>query len=48
MELIPVGRSAVLAEVEDPSAALALALWARGRVMADDVVPAAATVRSKG
>jgi len=48
MELIPVGRTAVLAEVGDPSAALSLALWARERVTADEVVPAAATVLFDG
>lgn len=48
MELIPVGRTAVLAEVGDPSSALALAMWARGRVEADEVVPAATTVLLDG
>lgn len=48
MELIAVGCTAVLAEVDDPATALALALWARGRVRADEVVPAAATVLFDG
>jgi KipI family sensor histidine kinase inhibitor len=48
MELIAVGRTAVLAEVGDPAAALALALWARGRVAAAEVVPAARTVLFDG
>lgn len=48
MELIPVGRSAVLAEVEDAAEALDLALWARDRVDAAEVVPAATTVLFDG
>ncbi|HEU5036706.1 MAG TPA: allophanate hydrolase subunit 1 [Nocardioides sp.] len=48
MELRPVGPRAVLAEVGDPATALALATWARGRVDADDIVPAAATVLFDG
>jgi KipI family sensor histidine kinase inhibitor len=48
MELIPVGRTAVLAEVGDPSSALALAMWARKRIEADEVVPAATTVLFDG
>lgn len=48
MELRPVGPTAVLAEVGDAAEALALATWARGRVAADEIVPAAATVLFDG
>ncbi|WP_395695248.1 allophanate hydrolase subunit 1 [Nocardioides sp.] len=47
--LRPVGRAAVLAEVGDAAAALALATWARARsVAATEVVPAAETVLFDG
>ncbi len=48
MELRPVGPRAVLVEVGDAATALALATWARGRVVADEVVPAAETVLFDG
>ncbi len=48
MQVIPVGRRAALVEVDDTGQALSLALWARSRVDADDVVPAAATVLIDG
>ena len=48
MQVIPVGRRAALVEVDDAGHALSLALWARSRVAADDVVPAAATVLFDG
>lgn len=48
MQLRPVGPRAVLAEVGDAATALALATWARSRVVADEVVPAAATVLFDG
>ena len=48
MELRPVGPRAVLAEVGDAATALALATWARGRVDAEEIVPAAATVLFDG
>ena len=48
MELRPVGPRAVLAEVGDAATALALATWARGRVAADEIVPAASTVLFDG
>jgi KipI family sensor histidine kinase inhibitor len=48
MELRPVGPRAVLAEVADAATALALATWARPRVAADEVVPAARTVLFDG
>jgi len=45
VQLRPVGRTAVLAEVGDAAAALALATWARGHAApAGEVVPAAETV----
>jgi KipI family sensor histidine kinase inhibitor len=43
-----VGERALLAEVEDAGQALSLALWARGRVSADEIVPAACTVLFDG
>ena len=48
MELRPVGPRAVLVQVEDAATALALATWARGRVVAEEVVPAAETVLFDG
>ncbi|RYJ04731.1 MAG: carboxyltransferase domain-containing protein [Actinomycetales bacterium] len=48
MHLRPVGSRAVLAEVGDAATALALATWARGRVAADEIVPAARTVLFDG
>jgi KipI family sensor histidine kinase inhibitor len=48
MELRAVGPRAVLAEVGDAASALALATWARGRVEAEEVVPAAETVLFDG
>ena len=48
MHLRPVGSRAVLAEVGDPATALALATWARGRVSAEEIVPAAETVLFDG
>ena len=44
----PVGDRALLAEVPDAAQALSLALWARGRIRADDIVPAACTVLFDG
>jgi KipI family sensor histidine kinase inhibitor len=45
----PVGRHALLVEVDDAGAARSLAAWARDRdVAADEVVPAAATVLFDG
>lgn len=49
VQLRRVGRAAVLVEVDDAAAALALATWARGRAApAAEVVPAAATVLFDG
>jgi len=48
MQLRPVGPRAFLAEVGDPATALALATWARSRVDADEIVPAAETVLFDG
>jgi KipI family sensor histidine kinase inhibitor len=48
MELRPVGSRAVLAEVGDAATALALATWSRGRVAAEEIVPAAGTVLFDG
>ena len=48
MQLRPVGTRAVLAEVGDAATALALATWARGRLGADEIVPAAETVLLDG
>jgi KipI family sensor histidine kinase inhibitor len=44
----PVGGDAVLVEVADAAQALDLALWARGRVDAVEIVPAARTVLFDG
>jgi KipI family sensor histidine kinase inhibitor len=43
-----VGAAAVLVEVDDAVAALSLATWLRGRVRAEEVVPAARTVLVDG
>lgn len=48
MRVLSFGASAVLVEVDDAAAALELALWARGRVDAVDIVPAARTVLFDG
>lgn len=49
VRLRPFGPTAVLAEVDDAAAALALATWARSRgVGADEIVPAARTVLFDG
>lgn len=48
MQLLPVGRSAVLVEVGDAAGALSLATWSRGRVAAGEIVPAATTVLFDG
>lgn len=48
MHLRPVGPRAFLAEVGDPATALSLATWARTRVVADEIVPAAETVLFDG
>jgi KipI family sensor histidine kinase inhibitor len=48
MQLRPVGPRAMLAEVGDAATALALATWARPRVSADEIVPAAQTVLFDG
>ena len=49
LELRPVGRHAVLAEVADSAAARSLAAYARAaRVAADEVVPGARTVLFDG
>ena len=48
MQVLPVGRHAALVAVDDAAQALSLALWARSRVAADDVVPAAETVLFDG
>ncbi|WP_243061075.1 allophanate hydrolase subunit 1 [Nocardioides sp. SR21] len=48
MQLCPVGPRAVLVEVGDAATALALATWARPRVDAEEIVPAAATVLFDG
>ena len=48
VHLRPVGSRAVLAEVGDPATALVLAAWARGRVVAEEIVPAAETVLFDG
>jgi len=44
----PVGARALLAQVADAGQALSLALWARGRVNAVEIVPAACTVLFDG
>lgn len=49
MQLIPIGRRAVLVEVGDAAAARSLATWARDAgVPADEIVPAARTVLFDG
>jgi KipI family sensor histidine kinase inhibitor len=48
MNIIPVGRDALLAEVSSPQDAVALAAWARERALARDVVPGAETVLFDG
>ncbi|HEX4685847.1 MAG TPA: allophanate hydrolase subunit 1 [Nocardioides sp.] len=48
MHLIPVGRAAVLVEVETTKEAISLAAWARERSLARDVVPGATTVLLDG
>jgi KipI family sensor histidine kinase inhibitor len=48
MELVPVGRDAVLVEVDDSGAAVDLAAWARERRLARDVVPGARSVLLDG
>lgn len=48
MELRPVGREAVLVAVDESSAAIDLAEWARARQLARDVVPGARSVLLDG
>ncbi len=48
MQLRPVGRGAVLVEVDGSSEAVDLAAWARGRALARDVVPGASSVLLDG
>ncbi len=48
MELRPVGRAAVLVEVADSHQAVSLAVWARDRALARDVVPGARSVLLDG
>ncbi len=48
MQTRPVGRHALLVEVASPQDAVALAVWARGRDLARDVVPGAETVLFDG
>jgi allophanate hydrolase subunit 1 len=48
VQLLPVGRNAVLVEVGSPERALSLASWARERALARDVVPGARTVLLDG
>ena len=48
MELRPVGRGAVLVEVDGSREAVDLAAWARGRALARDVVPGARSVLLDG
>jgi KipI family sensor histidine kinase inhibitor len=48
MEVLPVGRDAVLVEVADSRAAVDLAEWARGRSLAREVVPGARSVLLDG
>ncbi|MGZ4445919.1 MAG: 5-oxoprolinase subunit B family protein [Nocardioides sp.] len=48
MHVRPAGAHALLVEVSGPAEALDLAAWVRGRVEADDVVPAARTVLLDG
>ena len=48
MHLIPVGRDAVLVEVDSTAQAVSLATWAREHALATDVVPGAETVLLDG
>jgi KipI family sensor histidine kinase inhibitor len=48
MNLLPVGRDAVLVEVGSSAEAVGLAAWARARGLARDVVPGAQTVLLDG
>ena len=48
MNLLPVGRDAVLVEVGSSAEAVSLAAWARDRHLAADVVPGAGTVLLDG
>jgi KipI family sensor histidine kinase inhibitor len=48
MQLVPVGRDAVLLEVATAREAVSLATWARDRALARDVVPGAETVLLDG
>lgn len=48
LELVSVGGRAVLVELADADQALDLAQWVRGRLAADEVVPAACTVLLDG
>jgi KipI family sensor histidine kinase inhibitor len=48
VNLLPVGRDAVLVEVATPQDAVSLATWARERALARDVVPGARTVLLDG
>jgi KipI family sensor histidine kinase inhibitor len=48
MNLLPVGRNAVLVEVGSSHDAVSLATWARARSLARDVVPGAETVLLDG
>src|SRR5262249_31737540 len=44
MKILPVGRDALLVEVDSSHAAVSLATWARDRGLAAEVVPGARTV----
>jgi allophanate hydrolase subunit 1 len=48
VNVLPFGAESFLVEVDDTAAALDLALWARERIAAEDVVPAAQTVLLRG
>ena len=48
VRILPMGDRAVLVEVDDTGQALGLAGWARGRVTAEEIVPAARTVLFAG
>lgn len=48
VKTFPVGRGAVLIEVASPAEAVSLAIWARERSLATDVVPGAETVLLDG
>jgi allophanate hydrolase subunit 1 len=48
MQVLSVGRNAVLVEVESTEHAVSLATWARGRGLARDVVPGARSVLLDG